>query len=69
MNSLIDNLKVTAAPRYQIVTKAVPEGLIIECLDANNALITVRRLSSTQLRNRELLEAVVRDLKFQLQLI
>ncbi len=67
MDSLIDNLKAHVAPRYQIATKPTPEGLLIECLDSNNNLITVRRLSSIQLKNRVLLVAIINDLRSQLR--
>lgn len=68
MNSLIEDFIADAVHRYQIITQTTPEGLVIKCLDSNQAVIAVRKISSSQLKNHLLLKAVIHDLRAQLRL-
>lgn len=68
MHALIEDFIADAVQRYQIITQTTPDGLLIECLDFDNNLLMSRKLSNSQLKNRLLLDAVIRDLRSQLRL-
>ncbi len=68
MHALIENFKAEVACRYLVTTKATPDGLLIECLDFENNLLMSRKLSNKQVKNRQLLETVIGDLRSQLRL-